>query len=807
MAGLTWDLSFSLRQLLRRPGLSLAIVLTVAVGIGPNVAIFSVIKALVLEPLPYPEPDRLVQVWESDIRGRWNQPFSYPDYLDIEKQSSCFAELGTFSPRAFNIGGGSEPERVRGVAGTAGVLPVYGVEPALGRLFNATEVETAMPVVVLSDDLWKRRYQADPEILGQQILINGESFEVVGVMPEGFEFLSPWVLGTTTELWTPLVIAEERALARDSHWLLTVGRLKPDISWRAAEAELQTVAAGLREKYPDSNARTHVWVNPFLQQVIGGMTGQLLVLLGAVGLILLTACANITAMLLARASDRQTEVAIRTSLGASRKRVISQLLTESLTLSVIGGSIGVLLGYWSLGLLKGLIPAGVPRVAGIEMDLGVLYFSVILIIAAGIMFGLFPALTAARTNIVSVLREGSGSLAGSSKRNRLLRRLAVAQLAVAFMLTNGAILLFTSYKNVLQTPQVFDTDQVLCTRIALAGDRYEEEQVRVEFWERLIEHVDGLPGVNRAAVASKLPLEGGTNGSILVTGESFDPERKMKLVEFSYVSPGYFEAMGIPLLAGEIFKAGNLPDTEQIVIVNQALVDHYWPDQNPIGQQIRQGTADPKWSATVVGVVENVRQWGPEYRPLPEIYFHFSARPNTDSYLVVNAAVDPLTLIPSLRAEVLRLDANQPLSEARTMGQILTSAFYDRQLLLGLVSLFAVIALILALSGIFGIMSYNVAQRTREIGVRVAFGAARFHLMKMVLREALILVSFGAVTGVILIFLASGFIRSQLYGVGPLNLIYLVAGAFLMLLVAMLASGLPALRASRINAMEALRTD
>jgi len=809
LEGFTRDLRFTLRQLIRRPGFTFVIVFTLAVGIGPNVAIFSVLKALVLQPLPYPEPDRLVQVWETDIDGRWRQPFSWPDYLDIREQSTSFEEFGVHTPRAYNLDG-DEPERVMGVMGTASVLRAYGIPPVRGRLFTeAEEEEGNNHVVILSDKLWKRRYEADPAVVGETVTINGEGYHVVGIMPEDFEFLSPWTFGTQVELWTPIV-PSQGSINRGSHWILGIGRLKPGVKWRAAEAEIRTIAERLQAEYPNSNARTQVWLNPFLIQVIGDMSGQLLVLLGAVGLVLLIACANVASMLLAKGAGRQNEVAIRASLGAGRRRIVGQLLTESVLLSLLGGAAGVLLGMWSIGLLRGLIPPEVPRIAGIRMDEGVLIFTFGLALVTGLVFGLVPALTASRTNIIGALREGSGSLAGGKKRNRMLRRLAVAQLAVAFMLTNGAALLFRSYQNVLQTDQVFDTEQVLTANISLSGNEYAEDEVRVAFWERLIEQVEALPEVERAAVTTKLPLEGGTNGWVLVGDQTYDPDVRGRLVEYSYVTPGFFEAMGIPLLAGRIQQRGDEVSTERIALVNRAFVELYeqfWPEGDPLGQRVRSNSDPPVWTALVVGVVESVRQWGPAYRPLPEMYFPYSVNPWGNSKLIVRSGVDPISLVPAIRGEVLKIDYDQPLSGVRTMGQVITGAMRSRQFLLMLVSLFAVIALILAIAGIFGIMSYNVAQRTREIGVRVAFGAIRNNLISMILWEALRLALIGVAAGVFLIFTFATFIRSQLYGVGPLNLVSLSIVAIFMAAIALMASGVPALRTTRVDPILALRTE
>ncbi len=809
--GLLHDLLLAARLILRRPGFALIVVITLAVGIGPNVAIFSVIKAMVLEPLPYPESDRLVQVWETPIRSVWQQPFSYPDFLDLRDESSCFETFGVISPRSYNIGDG-EPVRVSGFMATASVLHTYGVEPSLGRFFTRAEVETGSRLAILSDQLWRERFNADPDIIGATATINGEAHVVVGVMPAGAEFLSPWSRAGDVKLWTPLEIPPAFAgpEGRSSHWLLAIGRLKAGVEWKAAEAELKSIAAVLQHQYPESNAQTTVWINPFLRQIVGRMSGQLLVLLGAVGLVLLIAVANVASLLLARGAGRQQEVAIRASLGANRARIVSQQLMESLMLSLLGGAVGLLLATWSISFLRSIIPASVPRSGGIALDGGVILFALVLAPLVGLASGLVPALTASRTSIMGHVRQSSGTITGSSARNRMLRGLAVAQLAVVFLLTNGAVLLVKSYQNVLNTPQVFDTAEVLTANISLAGGEGDPEadQARVEFWESILERCAALPGVERAAVTTKLPIEGGSsNGSVLVEGETYNPERKTELIERSYVSPGYFEAMGIPLLAGRVMEWNEGTEAERVVVVNRAFVDHYWPDQDALGRRIREDERQSTWSAVVVGVVENVRQWGAEYRALPEMYQPYYIFPEPDSKLIIRGSGRVLSLVPAIRQQVLDLDANQPISDVRTMEQVLSKATRGRQFLLLLVSLFAVIAVLLAAAGVFGIMSHNVAQRTREIGIRVAFGAVPSDLVSMVLRQAARLAGFGLVLGSVLFVLSVGVISTQLYGVNSISAVPLAVGGLILLTVALVASVIPAVRVARFDPNRALHGD
>jgi putative ABC transport system permease protein len=799
---ITRDFGYGVRQMVRRPVLSLAIVVTLAIGIGPNVAIFSTLRAVVLEPLPYFEPERLVQVWETDVAGRFRMPFAYPDFTDIREQSESFETFGVQRPRNYNLGG-AEPERLRGLEASADALVVWGVPPAHGRLFTAQEVAAGERLVVLSDRIWRRSFGGDPGIVGESVPIDGEAYQVAGVMPSGFEVHTPWTAGQQIDLWTPL--KTENWSSRGRNGLLAVARLARGVSRMAAEAEIRAIASRLRSEYPETNSRRQVWISPLQTEVVGGMSAPFLVLITAVGFVLLTACANVAGMLLARGADRRTEMAIRRSLGAGRGRILTQLLTETGVLSLLGGAAGVLLALWSIDLLKAIVPPEVPRTQAIAVDSGVLVFALVLTMAAGLLCGLAPALNAAGTEIASVLREGAGTVTGARRRSRMLRVLAVGQVAVAFLLINAAILLHTSYTNVLRIPFAFDAENVVTARIALQAERYDDDDRKTLFWTRLIDRLERLPGAERAAVTTKLPLEGGNNSQILVRDETYDPQGLRPQVERSFVSPGYFEAMGIPVLRGRIFREGEGSETARMVVVNQALVDRYYPDTDPIGEVFRPNSAEPDWTATIVGVVASVPQWGPTHPALPEWYAPFPLNPGTDSHLVVRSREAPTDLLPGIRTELMEVDKGLPLSQPRTMEQVLHETTGSRQFLLKMVTLFAMIAVMLATAGIFGTMSHSVAQRTREIGVRVAFGADHRRVLTMVLSRGLTLAGLGIGVGMLLVVSFAAILRSQLYGVGPLNL--LCAGAALMLvaLVTLVATVLPALRAIHVDPIQVLR--
>ncbi len=822
---LAQDLRFAVRQLTTRPAFTLLVVLTLAVAIGPNVAIFSTFKAVVLEPLPYPEPERLVHIWETDVAGRWRTGLTAPNYWDYREGNSAFEEIGVYNPYVFNIGDG-EPVRVSGVLCSASLLRALDVQPALGRFFtDQEELDGSARVVVVSHEFWQERFEGDPDIIGRNISVNGEAHEVVGVMPEDFEFLSVWSRGSDFKLGPPYPLqGHPGTLARDDairggHWLLSIGRLTPEADWRGAEQELRGIASRLAQEYPATNARNQVWLQPFVIEVFGSAAGRLLLLGCTVGMVLLVACANVASMLLAKGAGRQLEVGIRVALGSARWRMVGQLLTESLLLSLLAGLAGLGLAVWSLDALRGLMPPELPRAANISVDGSVLLFVLALSVLTALIFGLAPARHAARANVVDSLKEGGGGQSGVKRRSRTLRRLAIAQLAVALMMTNGAVFLFKSLQNVLTAPQAFDTEQVLTGHVMLAGGAYENEDTREAFWQELLERVTALPDVESAAVTAQLPLETTTYEYYLLDGESYDPEVVQRTAWRNFVSPGYFETMGIPVLAGRTLSeqdaapisitewSSENPTQEWGVVINRTLAEEHWFDENPLGQRLHSIGTPRAWTAVIVGVVEGVRQAGPERRSDPAIYWLYEANPFAGANLVVRARVDPLTLVNAVQEELEQIDADLPLSDIRTMETVLDSATRGRYFITLLTGLFTAIAVILAVSGTYGILSYYVAQRTHEIGVRVALGASRRRLIMMVFRQVVVMLAFGVGIGLVLIVNFNFIARNFVWGISPLDPFYISIGVLFVIAVALVATLRPALRATRVDPVVALRAE
>lgn len=813
------DLRFAFRQLVRHAGPSALLVLTIAVAIGANVAIFSVLEGVVLRPLPYPDADRLLAVWETPEPDRWHQPFTGPDYLDVRSRAETLEEFGLAHLRWSNLSGGGEPARVRTGAGTASLFRLLGVRPELGRLFTEeAELEGGPAVALLSHGLWEERFGADPDAVGRRVLLNGEPVEIVGVMPAAFRFPTPWGGRDLTRLFVPLVLPRDGS-TRGSHSYGAYGRVAAGVTPAQVEAELDAIASGLAEAYPETNARTRMWTEPLMARTLGGIRSVLAFLLVIVGLVLVVACANVASMLLARGMNRAGEFAVRASMGAGRRRLVRQLLTESLLLAAVAGLAGILLAWVGVEVLKSLIPESVPRAAHIGVNLKVLAFAGLVTTTAGVLVGLLPAWYAARTDLADVIKHGRAARGGRG-RTRLLSGLVTAQLATGFVLVNAALVLAVSYGNVVRQPHNFETERVLVTSISLEGPDYAEPHQRRAFWEGLVRRVRATPGIAAAGVTSKLPLVGGTNGSVLVRDQEFDPEASRPLVEHSFVDAGYLPAMGIPLLAGRTFTQRDMDEAvvqagrdsarvELPVLVNRAMADESWPDADPLGQVVRPDAAEPRWRARVVGVVANVRQWGPEREALPEIYFPHTAEVWGPIWgqLVVRSAADPEPLAAAIRAAVHELDPTMPTAVPVTMGHILRSSTAGRRFSMLLVSLFAATALLLVVAGTYGVTSYGVARRTHEIGVRMALGAREAGVMRLFLARAAVWVVAGLTIGTAGAWAGTRLTGSMVYGIRPLSPLLMTAGALVMVSVAVAATAFPVRRASAVDPVEALRTE
>jgi putative ABC transport system permease protein len=795
------DFRFAFRSFAKLPGFTLVAVLTLAVGIGSVTAMFSALRVLVVEPFFYPHSDRIVQLWSAD-----GQPLSTPDFLDFRDQATSFAEFGAYTPQAANLGG-EKPQALISVACTSGVLRTFGVPPALGRWLGPADEESGAPgVAVISDGLWKHSFAGDPGVVGRRIRLDGADVTVVGIMPAGYDFASPWMRSDTCQLWVPLKLKRQDA-ERGNHWICGVGRLKAGVGFAAASAEIKAIGARLKAAYPDTNAQKPFLIRTLQDEIGRYNRSRVWMLFGAVALVMLVACANVASMLLARSARRQGEFGVRVALGASRGQILRLMLVETLLLASAGAVVGMLLATYGVRILASVFPMTDTRRAAMVLDGGVLAFAVALTVLTALVAGLPPAFAAMRFSVSDLLRGDGRSATGSRTRHHLLRGLIIAQVAVAFALANGAALFSASYLKLIAANEGLATEHVLSAELNLRGDRYEKTEIRTRFTEQLAKRAAALPGVTAAGVTSKLPLEGGMNTGILVNNEVFDPAAFRPVAEVSSITPGYFEAAGIRMLRGRTLGPGDAGEDNIGVVVNRTLAERCWPGQDPLGKIIRSDTRVASYHARVVGVVENVRQWGAESDPLPEVYWTADRAWSQTIFLIVRSPKSAEQLAPLLRHELAEMDPDLPLARIRTLKDVVHEATQGERVVAGLVDFFMATALGLMAVGLYGTLSYHVLQRTREIGVRLAVGAERRGILKLVFRQGFGWVLIGLVAGAAVSLSLTAALRAMVWGVDPLNMLSLLGGAAAVVFATAVACWLPAWRAARVDPIVALRSD
>jgi predicted permease len=801
MRGFAQDIRFALRGLRRNPGFAVVAVATLALGIGANSAIFSVVQAVLLRPLPYHEPERLVTVLQ-DGRG----PVSPANLLDLRAQNSVFEQLGAAQAWQATLTGAGPPEAVKALQLTANLFSVLGVPAARGRTFVAgDEAPGAARVVVIGHQLWQRRFGGDPGLLGRALVINGESHTVVGIMPPSFQFAPFWIM--QTELWVPLDLQSRRA-DRSGASLRLFARRPPAVTLAQAQAQIDTLTRRLAQQFPEDNTGLRLQVVPLHDRAVGQIRRALLVLLGCVSLVLLIACANVANLTLARASARRQEIAVRASLGASRARLVRQLLTESVVLALAGGALGLLLAASGVDLLMALAPAGLPGVHTIALDGPVLGFTLAVALGTGLVFGLAPALTLTRADPGAGLRDGGRGATDGARRNRLRSLLVVSEVALALVLLVGAGLLLRSFQRLIALDPGFDPRHVLSAVIPLVDPRYQEPARRAAFYQDLVGRVRALPGVEAAGAINHLPI-GGDVWGFSYTVEGLPPPAPGETPNAVYrtIAPGYLRALGMSLLAGRDFHAGDRPDSPGVVIVNQAFARRAWPGQDPLGKRIRVEDGGPN-PREVVGLVKDVRERDWTAQPPPEMYLAFLQNPPTRGLtLVVRAAGDPLTLAPAIERQVWAVDRNLPVVQVRSMDQVVAQAVGQPRFNLLLLNAFAALALLLAAVGIYGVMAYAVHRRTQELGIRLALGAPASHLRRLVVGQGMALAAVGVALGLVAALSTTHIMRAMLFEVTPTDPLVFGVIAALLLAVAFLATYLPARRATRIDPMLALRAE
>ena len=808
MRTLLQDVRYAVRTLLKSPGFALVAVLALALGIGANTAIFSVVKAVLLSPLPYPEPGRLVWVRESNPGANISEEAaSAPNYNDWRTQVRSFEGVAAFANTAMTLtdGGGGEPERVPAVSTSANFFQVVGVAPALGRGFLPEE-ETAGKnrVVVLSHGLWQRRFGASPKALGQTITLGGNPYTVVGVAPADFK--SPARGPKPPEMWFPIAFNFDNSRRR-SDYLDVIGRLRPGATVEQAQAELTALAARLEKEYPSANAGWVVKAQPLHEKVVGNVRQALWVLMGIVGFLLLIACANVANLLLARAAVRRQEIAVRSALGAGRGRLIRQLLTESLLLGLAGGGLGLILAAWGVELLVALSPGNIPRLEEVGLDARVLAFTFGVSALTGVVFGLLPALSASKTDLAESLKEGGsrGPTAGRSAR-RLRSSLVVAEIAITAVLLASAGLMIRSFRAIQSVDPGFRPERVMTFDFALPSAKYKEQPQIVNFAEQLMERASALPGVERAALTDALPLTGNADVlSFVIEGRPDLPPEKVQDAEVFVVTPGYFDVLGIGHVRGERLTERHVEGTPDVVVINEAMARRYFPDEDPIGKRVNIGDpAKTPWM-TVIGVVKDTRNVGLESAPYPQMYGPAAQFPRRAMTFVARTSADPSSLVPGLRRELAALDKDLPLYNVRTMEQVLSDSISRRRFQMILIAAFAGVGLLLAAVGIYGVISYTVAQRSHEIGVRMALGARAADILRLVVGQGLGLTLAGVGLGLVGAFALTRVLSSLLYGVSATDPAVFAATPALLALVALAACYLPARRATKVNPVTALR--
>jgi putative ABC transport system permease protein len=805
------DARYALRLIIKNPGVSVIAVLALALGIGATSAIFSVVNAVLLRPLPYKSPDQLMAVWEQSLqRDVPELPISYANYRDWVEQNQVFDQLAIFSFTGFNLAGAGEPERVIGVRASANLFPLLQEQPIIGRAFTEDEDRTGgAPVVVLSHALWQRRFSSDPQIVGKTVTLNNQGYTVVGVMRAGFEFPAGLsfrnrVISDRIEFWTPIApIAGSQNRGAHSH--LAIGRLKTGVSLEQARTEMSAIQARLEQQYPEANSGISIRLLPLHEQITGNTRPALLILLGAVGLVLLIACANVANLLLARATARQKEIAIRTAMGASRWRIVRQLLTESVILSITGGAMGLLLALWGTSLLFSISPNTIPRSTEVGIDSIVLLFTLAVSILTGLLFGLAPALQTSRLDLNETLKEGARGTSGGVGRNRVRSALVAAEVALSLVLLVGAGLLIKSFIRLQQSGLGFSTENLLTMRVSLPPVKYADEQKQAAFFKESLERFQNLPGVQTASAITTLPLTANYSATdFLIEGQPVPPPGEEIISAIAIIGPNYFRAMEVPLIAGRDFTEYDNREAPGVAIVSEGFAESFLGGEDPVGKRIAFGGDNPEW-LSVVGVVRDVKHFGLDVAARPVVYTPFMQQSNPQMSLVLRTATDPASFAALVRREIQAVDKDQPISDVRTMEQLLSDSVSGRRFSTLLLGLFASVALTLAAVGIYGVMSYSVTQRKHEIGIRMALGASSQDVLRLIVGQGMTVALAGVAVGLAASFALTRLMESLLFGVSATDPVTFIVIPLILAGVALGACFVPARKAARVDPMIALR--
>lgn len=799
MQTLWQDLRYGARLLLRNPGFTLIAVLTLALGIGANTAIFSVVNAALLRALPYHNSDRLVFMDGATAGGEWDL-LSLDEMRRFQSQTQSLEDLTGFLPQSVNLTGGERPDRVRGAYSMANIFQVFNIKPVVGRLFAPGEDQPgAEKVVIVNEKIWQQRLGGDQNLTGKKLILNGEPFSVIGVVPSSFK--QPF--DAEVEIWMGAATHPGYMAQRKARFLYGLGHLKPGVDLSQAQAEMSTIANQLATEFPAENEGRGAKVDYLHSYLIGELPRMLYMLLATVGVILLIACANLANLLLARGLTRRREIAVRAALGAGKGRLIRQLLTEAFLLSLLGGGLGMLLAQWGLVAVQKL-PQSFVSHEDVRIDTSVLLFTLAVAIGTGLLFGLAPAIQLARTELNLILKEGGRSGGDSARWNRVRGAFVVMQVALSLLLLIGGGLLIRSFDKLLRVDPGFGTENLLTLEYRIPRSKYRESEAQWNFHRQVLDRIRQVPGVQSASLVRSLPLSGNSSSVSLVLPDREPPAKGEELrAMFNTVTSDYFETMRIPLIRGRLFNDGDQFNTQRSFLINQAMARRFWPGQDPIGKQIKtdQG-GDP---GIVVGIVGDTKHFLLEEEIEPQMYDAFSQSPGFYATIAVRSTVEPMSLAEPVRQAVWKVDGDQPMWKMRTMESLLTQRLADKRFLMTLMGCFAALALILTIIGLYGVLAYVVSQRTQEIGVRMALGAKAGDIQRLVLRQGMTLVSLGIVIGLASSLFATRLIESMLFGVSTTDPLTFAAIPLILAIVALLACLLPARRATKVDPVVALR--
>lgn len=802
------DIRYGVRGLLKHPGFTAIVVITLALGIGASTAIFSVVDSVLLRRLPYDTADRIVAIQEYYQESKGGQITS-ANFLDWRAQNTVFEHLAAIKQTTANLALSDYADRIELSQTNANFFDVFGIKPQYGRLFIPEDEQAGhQPVVVLSNALWQRRFAADPSFVGKPITLDGKNYTVIGIAPAGFQYpnkTEAWLppLRLVPELWPNQDVTQTRGMG----YLAVVALLKPGVSLRQSASEMETITARLRQQYPNTNNKRFNRVVSLQKHLVGDTNKLLYLLLGAVTFVLLIGCANVANLLLASGASRQKEMAIRSALGASRRRVMRQLFTESTLLALTGGAVGLLIAYWGLAAMTKFLPNDFPRLNEIHMNVRVLGFTFATSVVTGILFGLVPALQISRPDVQEAIRETGRGVSGNRRQSRFRQALIVVEVAMSVVLLVGAGLLFRSFMRLQSVTTGFVSEKVLTARLTPAGTTYANQTDYNRFYRQVLEKVSGLPGVQDVGVINTLPLDKGPTAGFRVDGRTVTTPDKWPSVNYRAVSPNYFRAMGIPVVQGRAYTDRDNENAPNVMIINQKLADRDFAGENPIGKRITFGSTNdngPVWFE-IVGVVANVRSEELREEPAAELYFSALQDYWPAMSLIVRSTVEPSNLSGSLRQIVNEVDKSVPVSNVKTMEHVVSESITQPRFNLFLLGLFSTVAMLLSAAGIYGVTAYSVTQRTHELGIRIALGAQVSDVLRMVLGQGMAVIGVGLIIGLVAAFGLVRLLKSFLFGVGEKDPLTFVAITVALLLVALLACYIPARRATKVDPLEALR--